>query len=281
MKRTIIILLVTLFAIFGVISTDTCDYAGTNETTEETEEIAEPIDYKSAAIDRFTTSVPIPKIEFDGNRESGQKNLTYKTIVRAALIVPESTNAETINTEPVETSPPAQPQIAAVETTPPETVAETYPPETTMVSAETSPPMENTTAPASATPVYSVNGAVLDESIQAFLYLELAKYGIEWFMPYAIMIAYQESQFNPTIINQQNGIDMGLFQFRVYYYPGQNIFDPYEQITIFCSLMANRANIGCSVNEMISRHNTSDYGSYNPQYVAEVMQHQGGLCRIR
>lgn len=150
-----------------------------------------------------------------------------------------------------------------------------------MVSAETSPPMENTTAPASATPVYSVNGAVLDESIQAFLYLELAKYGIEWFMPYAIMIAYQESQFNPTIINQQNGIDMGLFQFRIYYYPGQNIFDPYEQITIFCSLMANRANIGCSVNEMISRHNTSDYGSYNPQYVAEVMQHQGGLCRIR
>ena len=277
MRKTNVLL--ALIVIVEILSIVTCDYAGIQTETE-----TEPIEQESAVIDIFTPIVEIPKVEPVGNRDARKRN--QDTIARSALIVPESTNAEAINTEPATTQPPSPETVAETQPPPPETAAETQPPEAvaeTYIPETTTPvePPTETAAPASATPVYSVNGQVLDENIQAFLYLELAKYGIEWFMPYAILIAYQESQFNPTIINQQNGIDMGLFQFRVYYYPGSNIFDPYEQTTIFCQLMANRANAGLSVYEMISRHNTSDYGVYNPQYVAEVMRHEGGLCRIR
>lgn len=136
------------------------------------------------------------------------------------------------------------------------------------------------TEASSGIPIYAVNGEVLDRNVQKYLYEELAKYGIQWFMPYSIMIAYQESHFNFSVVNPVNGIDMGLFQYRVYYYPGGNIFDPYEQIRIFCQQMANRANAGCDVYTMISRHNTSDYCPYNQAYVNEVLQHQGALVQI-
>ena len=134
-----------------------------------------------------------------------------------------------------------------------------------------------------AIPYYSVTEGgfvyVLDLDIQRYLYQRLAEKGIGWFMPYAIMIAFQESHFNPRAENR-NGLDKGLFQYRITYYPGGDIFNPYEQIDIFTQAMANRANIGCSVNEMISRHNTSDYGKYNQVYVNQVLQHQAGLTLI-
>ena len=130
-------------------------------------------------------------------------------------------------------------------------------------------------------PIYSVFGSVLDEGVQAFLYNELSKYGLEWFMPYAVLIAYQESRFDFYAVNQHNGLDMGLFQYRITYYPGSNIFDPYEQCVIFCRQTANRASSGCQLMELISRHNTSDYSPYNQQYVNEVMQHEPGLARIK
>ena len=125
--------------------------------------------------------------------------------------------------------------------------------------------------------VYSVNGETLNPDIQAYLYQRLADYQLEWFMPYAIMIAYQESKFNIYAENP-NGLDKGLFQFRLPYYTGTDIFNPYEQIDIFVQQMANRSQY--DVYEMISRHNVSDFGSYNEVYVGQVLAHEQNLRKV-
>lgn len=127
---------------------------------------------------------------------------------------------------------------------------------------------------------YEIDGEQLNPDIQTYLYDSLSAHGIEWFMPYAVLICYQESRFNPYAENP-NGKDKGLFQYRKAYYTGQDIFNPYEQIDIFTQQMAHRAEIGCDVYEMISRHNVSDYGSYNHTYVAQVMQHEQKLREVK
>lgn len=129
-------------------------------------------------------------------------------------------------------------------------------------------------------PSYAVGDEVLNPELQEYLYQRLSEHGIEWFMPYAIMVAYQESRFDQYAVNPHNHIDMGLFQFRLPYYEGTDIFNPYEQIDIFTEQMANRANMGLDVYEMISRHNVSDYGTYNHEYVAQVMSHQSNLRKV-
>ena len=125
--------------------------------------------------------------------------------------------------------------------------------------------------------VYSVNGETLNPDLQEYLYNRLSDYQLEWFMPYAIMIAYQESKFNIYAENP-NGLDKGLFQFRLPYYTGTDIFNPYEQIDIFVQQMANRSQY--DVYEMISRHNVSDWGSYNEVYVGQVLAHEQNLRKV-
>lgn len=130
-------------------------------------------------------------------------------------------------------------------------------------------------------PLFSVDGRVLRQELQTYLYDRLSEQGIEWFMPYSIMIAYQESHFDIYAVNPYNKIDCGLFQFRSVYYTGSDIFNPYEQIDIFCELMGNRARMGCDVYEMISRHMQSDYGSYNNEYVTTVLSHEKNLREVK
>ena len=126
-------------------------------------------------------------------------------------------------------------------------------------------------------PIYMVDGQTLQTDLQEYLYQRLSDYGIGWFMPYAIMIAYQESKFDCYAQNS-NGLDKGLFQFRITYYPGQDIFDPFEQIDIFAQQMANRSQY--DVYEMISRHNVSDFGEYNGEYVSQVLAHESKLRKV-
>ena len=131
------------------------------------------------------------------------------------------------------------------------------------------------------TKTYAVGESILNPDLQSYLYQRLADHHIEWFMPYAIMMAYQESHFDCTAVNQSNLRDMGLFQFRINYYPGQDIFNPYEQIDIFVQQMANRASAGRTVSEMISAHNVSDYGGYNQAYVDQVLSHANNLREVK
>lgn len=150
------------------------------------------------------------------------------------------------------------------------------------IQQTTDTPVVESTIPRveSVLPLYTVAGAVLDPGIQEYLYTRLAENGIPWFMPYAVLIAYGESRFN-TLAENPNGRDKGLFQYRVEYVPWMNWQNPYEQIDYFVAQMANRANVGCTVSDMISRHNVSDYGSYNQGYVDYIMSEAGNLVQIR
>lgn len=135
-------------------------------------------------------------------------------------------------------------------------------------------------------PLYSVNGAVMPAELQEYLYNRLADCGIGWFMPYAVLIAYQESRFDIYAQNP-NGLDKGLFQYRLPYWEeftaeagrsGSDIFDPYAQVDVFAFQMARRAFQGFDVNSMISKHNMSDYGPFNQVYVDQVLQHMTVLA---
>lgn len=157
----------------------------------------------------------------------------------------------------------------------------TEPPGEDITSQTEAPaPAEETAAAVTVLPLYSVNGAVLAEDLQTYLYNALASRGIGWFFPYAIMIAYQESRFDPRAENK-NGLDKGLYQYRVTYWSYGDIMSPYDQINVFVQQMAQRAAAGCSVPDMISRHKQSDWGSYDQVYVGQVMQWERVLARIR
>ena len=168
--------------------------------------------------------------------------------------VPETTIQETI---PPETCPPETEQISEVQT------------EETTASAQQYIP-----------PLYSVNGAVMPTDLQVYLYEQLAARGIGWFFPYAVLIAYQESKFDIYAQNP-NGLDKGLFQYRITYWSYGDIFNPYDQINVFVNQMTNRANSGCDILTMISRHKQSDWGPYDPEYVAQVMQWEPTLNKIQ
>ena len=129
-------------------------------------------------------------------------------------------------------------------------------------------------------PLYQVNGAVLDIGVQEYLYQRLCEANIGWFYHYAILIAYQESRFDPLAVNP-NGKDFGLFQFRLQYHPDLDWANPYAQVDRFVLMMANRAANGKTAAEMISAHNQSDYGPYCQEYVSIVMSHEAGMVQIR
>lgn len=139
------------------------------------------------------------------------------------------------------------------------------------------------------TPLYRCDGLVMDEDLQRFLYECLKEHGIERLFPYSIAQACQESEFDTT--NVTGGLDCGLFQYRKTFweetsakwgYPGADIFNPYIQIDIYVHQMARRLNeYGCSIEEAISRHYTSDWGTYNAKYVGDVMSRYVTLERIR
>lgn len=129
-------------------------------------------------------------------------------------------------------------------------------------------------------PVYRVDGYIPDEGLQNYLYQRLCEHGIGYFMPYAVCLIAQESTWNPMAENANNE-DKGLLQYKIKFVPWMDWRNPYQQIDYFTAQMANRAAAGCTVSEMISRHNTSDYGSYNQSYVDAVMQHSNTLVQIR
>lgn len=138
--------------------------------------------------------------------------------------------------------------------------------------------------------LYAVNGNTLAPDVQEYLYNKLDEMGISWFYEYALLIAYQESRFDFDIISF-DGKDHGLFQYRLQFWQdnltmngldiNSDIYDPYAQIDLFCMQMAARAKWGCDVATMISRHNMSDWGAYNQDYVNQVMRWESSLERMK
>ena len=124
-------------------------------------------------------------------------------------------------------------------------------------------------------PLYRINGDMIDPIIQQKLYDALERYGIDYWYEAALAQMYQESEGNPTIVNPTNGIDMGLFQYREPFwdYSRGDIFDPEAQIELYVEETAARINAGLTVDEVISRHFTSDYVTeVDWEYVQQVKQ---------
>ena len=120
------------------------------------------------------------------------------------------------------------------------------------------------------------------EEIVTFLYETMKAAGIEQMMRFGMAQIFQESRFTITAENQQNHLDMGILQYRITYWSAvckehgfpedTSIFDWQTQIRIYTQDMARRLASGLSVEETISRHKTSDYGSYDAVYVEQVMR---------
>lgn len=126
--------------------------------------------------------------------------------------------------------------------------------------------------------IYRVNGKEVDETILEYLLNALVRNDIEWWMPYAVAQIEAESCFNPYAENP-NGLDKGLLQYRVTYWDeNYSIFDWKRQIDLYAEQTARRINSGCSIQETISRHKTSDWGSYDEDYVEYVLQFVAPEC---
>ena len=193
----------------------------------------------------------------------GKKTAVLETDAKVEEVAEEiETVAETVHFECVEAHIEL---IAAAEV---ETTEETVP-ETESEAPET-------------TPVYEVDGIILNEEVQAFLYRCLEAEGIEWWMPYAMMQIRQESRFdvNATSLRADGTYDRGLLQYsekwwpwhcEQYGYTGSDVYDYYAQIAIYAKQVAERLNAGKDIAETISDHYTGG-AYYNAQYVADVLQ---------
>ena len=193
----------------------------------------------------------------------GKKMAVLETVKETEEVTEESSEVEeTVHFECVDAHIEL---IAAAEV---ETTEETVP-ETESEAPET-------------TPVYEVDGIILNEEVQAFLYRCLEAEGIEWWMPYAMMQIRQESRFdvNATSLRADGTYDRGLLQYsekwwpwhcEQYGYTGSDVYDYYAQIAIYAKQVAERLNAGKDIAETISDHYTGG-AYYNAQYVADVLQ---------
>ena len=115
---------------------------------------------------------------------------------------------------------------------------------------------------------------VLHYSNEDLLRFALRDAGIEWWYPYGWAQCQQESRWNPYAENP-NGLDKGLFQYRITYWTEpESIFDVNAQIRRYVQEVSARIAAGLSIEEIISRHFTSDWVTeINWQYVNDVLQH--------
>lgn len=121
-------------------------------------------------------------------------------------------------------------------------------------------------------PFYRIAGEEIDEGIQVKLYQHLQEAGIAYWYEGALAQMYQESRCNQYAENR-NGLDKGLFQYRSTFWDWSSgdIFDVDAQMRRYAAEMSTRFNMGLSMDEAISRHNTSDHvAAVNWEYVADV-----------
>lgn len=133
-------------------------------------------------------------------------------------------------------------------------------------------------------PLYRIDGETIDASIQERLYSCLQDAGIGYWYEGALAQMYQESRGQQYAVNQNNHEDMGLFQYksRFWDWSSGDIFDIDAQLRRYTAEMAARFNAGLTVDEAISRHNTSDHvATINWEYVGQVKQWLDRMEEIR
>lgn len=119
---------------------------------------------------------------------------------------------------------------------------------------------------------HTQNQADSEVDIYEYLRIQLEEKGVGYFYEYALCQLLQESGGNVNAVSP-DGKDKGLFQYREQYWTQpESIFDPYAQIRLYTTQVANRLNSGLSIEETISRHYTSDYvQEVNWEYVNAVL----------
>lgn len=130
---------------------------------------------------------------------------------------------------------------------------------------------------------YGVDGHYMDDTVYEHLASELRRRGIEWWLPYAVCEAFQESTFNPNAqAPHGDGFDCGLFQYYDRYWESRcskygitewpnSIFDPIVQVEIYAAEFGERLNAGASIEKALSDHYSSG-AFYAEQYVNDVLQ---------
>lgn len=133
-------------------------------------------------------------------------------------------------------------------------------------------------------PIYRIAGELIDPDIQRTIYKALEAENLTDWYTGALAQCFQESHGDRFAINPNNGLDMGLFQYRVTYWNWNDgdIFSIDAQLQRYCSEMSARFNAGLSVDEAISRHKTSDYcTAVDWTYVGHVKQWLGQMEAIK
>ena len=170
------------------------------------------------------------------------------------------------------------------------------------VPAEPSPEAEGTPVPAepqarsqvspvseqSRYPLYTVDGAMLPEYLQAYLYERLSQYGITWFYHYALCQIYQESRFDPAAVSY-DGKDHGLCQFRERFFADYatqaglytwDINNPIDQLYVYTWLMArNLSATNGDIGWALSMYYMGE-AIYCERYVADVLQWESTVRSI-
>ena len=151
----------------------------------------------------------------------------------------------------------------------------------------TEAPTVVTTTAASATPLFTVDGALLDPQLQEYAYNTLCTLGIGWYFPTFLCQMYQESRFNQAAVSAHG--DYGLCQLKGIYHTyfcdlagihgADLINDPFANIHVGAFLMAYYFNQCNDVNTAISAYYTGSVNEYSADYVAQVRQWETTLQR--
>ncbi len=128
---------------------------------------------------------------------------------------------------------------------------------------------------------YQIMGTRIDEDLQERLFMVLDEARIPYWYEIAICQLFQESRGERYAVSK-DGRDHGIFQYRLQFWDsvcdqygcsGASIYDTDAQIRIYAQQMSARLSQGLSVDEVISRHKTSDeVTAVDWEYVNQVKQ---------
>lgn len=119
-------------------------------------------------------------------------------------------------------------------------------------------------------PEHDVHEMGLEQALRS----ALVEAGIGDMYIYCWAQVQQESHWDPNAVST-DGKDYGLLQFRAQFWDGPgDIMDPYAQIQKYVQMVKARVDAGLSIEEIISRHLTSDWVTeINWDYVNLVLSH--------
>ena len=135
--------------------------------------------------------------------------------------------------------------------------------------------------------VYTIHGITPNREWQKALRTELKRYGIEWYMPYAVCQIFQESRWNQYA---DNGKDKGICQMKEIYWFGRakrygvrgaSIWDVNAQFRVFAGMMSGYLKAtGNDIGWALSYYFYGN-GQRADKYVHDVLSHLDYLKEVK